>query len=198
MNRGRRALLLAAPGFLAGCTHATVPIQVRTRALVDAARDQINKTVRYDSAYTRIGYPMGDVPLERGVCTDVVIRAYRKLGLDLQRLVHENMAANFDLYPKRWELTAPDPNIDHRRVPNLMVFFSRFATSLPVTKDPNDYQPGDIITNLPFGRTHIAIVGDRKSWRSGRLMVIQNGGLGAREDDELFAYPLTGHYRYSL
>ncbi|ESQ87451.1 hypothetical protein ABAC460_19180 [Asticcacaulis sp. AC460] len=190
--------MLAMPGLLAGCSHASVPTQGRTRTLVDAARSQIHKTVKYDSVYSKIVYPMGDVPLERGVCTDVIIRAYRQLGLDLQQLVHEDMAANFDLYPKRWELTAPDPNIDHRRVPNLMVFFSRFAESLPVSKNAADYRPGDIITNLPFGRTHIAIVGDRKSWRSGRLMLIQNGGLGAREDDELFTYPLTGHYRYSL
>ena len=198
MIGGRRALLLAMPGLLAGCHPVTVTTEGRTKSLVDAARAQIHKTVRYDSAYTKIGYPMGDVPLERGVCTDVVIRAYRKLGIDLQQLVHEDMAVNFDLYPKRWELKAPDRNIDHRRVPNLTVFFSRFATSLPVTTNEADYRPGDIITNLPFGRTHIAIVGDRKSWLSGRLMVIQNGGLGAREDDELFAYPLTGHYRYSL
>ncbi len=155
-------------------------------------------TRSYDPTYTRIGYPNGDVPLSTGVCTDVVIRAYRAIGIDLQKLVHEDMAAHFALYPKSWGLKAPDTNIDHRRVPNLQVFFSRFGKVLPVTDDPKAFKPGDLITNLPGGRSHIAIVGDLVSPLSGRLMVYQNVGWGARLDDDLLTWEMTGHYRYAV
>ena len=175
-----------------------VATEGRTTTLLAAAREQTRHLCRYDGGYTRIGYPMGDVPLTQGACTDVVIRAYRALGVDLQQLVHEDMLAHFDLYPKRWGLAAPDSNIDHRRVPNLMVFFARFATVLPVSDRPADFKPGDLVTNRPGGGTHIAIVSNRQSMFADRLMVIQNCGWGPREDDQLFSYPMMGHYRFSL
>ncbi|MGZ3306383.1 MAG: DUF1287 domain-containing protein [Asticcacaulis sp.] len=195
----RRDFLMAAPVLaLAGCGKTRiVPTQGVTAQFISAARSQTRHFVLYDSKYTKIPYPNGDVALGKGVCADVIIRAYRAIGIDLQRLVHEDMIAHFDLYPKRWGLKAPDPNIDHRRVPNLMVFFSRFGQSLPVTQDPAAWKPGDMITNLPAGGTHIAIVSDRMT-ASGRPMVIQNAGWGVQENDDLLRYPILGHYRYAL
>jgi len=196
----RRALLVGAPALvLAGCSAPSraVPVVGRTATLLAAAHEQTRHFVLYDSGYTHIPYPNGDVAPGKGVCADVIIRAYRSLGIDLQRLVHEDMAANFDLYPKKWGLKAPDPNIDHRRVPNLRVFFSRFGQSLPVSQDPSSWKPGDLITNQPSG-PHIAIVSDRMAPGSDRPMVIQNIGWGVREDDQLLRYPITGHYRYGL
>lgn len=149
----------------------------------------------YDGGYRRIAYPGGDVSPDRGACTDVIIRAYRALGVDLQKLVHEDMLANFTAYPQIWGLTAPDANIDHRRVPNLARFFERAGASLPVSGDAIEYQPGDIITVNP---QHIALISDRRvRGRGDRLVVIQNKGLGVREDVQDFA-PITGHFRYAL
>ncbi len=195
----RRALLLAAPALaLAGCAKSrVVAITGKAAHFVDAAHAQTRHLVLYDSGYTRIPYPNGDVAPERGVCADVIIRAYRAIGIDLQRLVHEDMTAHFDLYPKKWGLKTPDPNIDHRRVPNLRVFFSRFGQSLPVSRDPSGWKPGDLITNQPSG-PHIAIVSDRLAPGTDRPIVIQNIGWGVREDDQLLSYPITGHYRYGL
>lgn len=198
MTFSRRALIAALPLGLAGCRHETLATTGRTRAFLDAAHDQTRRFVTYDASYTRLAYPGGDVPLSRGVCADVVIRAYRALGIDLQSLVHEDMAANFGLYPATWGLKAPDPNIDHRRVPNLMVFFSRFGQVLPISRRADDYRPGDILTTRPITRPHIAIVGDRRAWFGGDLMVIQNMGFGTREDNDLLRYKITGHYRYGL
>lgn len=198
VSMDRRAFLAAVPGLaLAGCSRAEVPVQRTAARLIGAARGQIGTTVAYDPAYTRIPYPNGDVPQAKGVCTDVVIRAYRAIGIDLQKLVHEDMRDNFRLYPKAWGLKQPDSNIDHRRVPNLRVFFARHGQSLPVSQDPKAYQPGDLITNRPAG-PHIAIVSDVISPVSGRLMVIQNIGWGAKLDDDLLTYPMTGHYRYGV
>jgi uncharacterized protein YijF (DUF1287 family) len=127
--------------------------------LADAAQKIIDHSIIYDPSYVRIKYPMGDVPADRGVCTDVIIRAYRQLGIDLQQLVHEDMVANFDKYPQSWGLSKPDSNIDHRRVPNLMTFFKRHGEVLPITKNPKDYKPGDIVCwNLGAGILHIGIV----------------------------------------
>ncbi len=195
----RRALLLGAPALaLSGCAPArAVPVAGRTATFLGAAHEQTKHIVLYDSGYTRIPYPNGDVAPGKGVCADVIVRAYRGIGIDLQRLVHEDMVAHFDLYPKKWGLKAPDPNIDHRRVPNLRVFFSRFGQSLPVSQDPSAWKPGDLITTQPGG-PHIAIVSDRIVSFSNRPMVIQNIGLGPREDDQLLRYPITGHYRYGL
>lgn len=164
--------------------------------LVHAALDRTAVTVRYDGAYLTIPYPGGDVPAEMGVCTDEVIRAYRTLGFDLQKLVHEDMKRSFSSYPKHWGLTKTDTNIDHRRVPNLQVFFKRKGTSLPVTRDPADYKPGDLITCTVAGRLpHIAMVvpapdGGETPW------IVHNIGSGPQLEPRLFEFPLTGHYRY--
>ena len=164
--------------------------------LVTAARAQIGVTVSYSPRYEKLAYPNGDVAPERGVCTDVVIRAYRKQGIDLQTLVHEDMGRAWDAYPKLWQLKARDSNIDHRRVPNLQTFFTRQGGALPVSRDGRDYRPGDIVTwRLPGNLPHIGIVSDQRSW-TGVPMVIHNIGAGAREENTLFAYPVTGHYRW--
>lgn len=165
--------------------------------VVAAALAQTKQVVRYDPAYVRLAYPNGDVPADTGVCTDVVIRAYRTaLGLDLQKLVHEDMKANFSKYPKNWGLSRPDSNIDHRRVPNLQTFFKRQGAALPVTDNPADYQPGDLITCTVAGRLpHIAIVvadpkGGKVPW------IVHNIGQGPKLENRLFEFPLTGHYRF--
>lgn len=168
--------------------------------LVDAARRQIGVTTVYDPAYTRITYPGGDVAQDRGVCTDVVIRAYRlAFRLDLQKLVHEDMLADFAAYPKAWGLKSTDTNIDHRRVPNLAVFFERRGASLPVSEDPADYQPGDLVTQmLPGNLTHIAIVSTNRSAEAPeRPLVVHNIGQGAREEDTLYVFRQTGHFRFA-
>ncbi|QBE64566.1 DUF1287 domain-containing protein [Pseudoduganella lutea] len=155
--------------------------------LVAAARAQIGVTLSYDPAYERIAYPNGDVPLARGVCTDVVIRAYRAIGIDLQQRVHEQMRA---------EKKPTDRNIDHRRVPNQAAFFRRHGTSLPPTRQAADYRPGDVVTwRLQGGLNHIGIVADKMS-PAGIPLVIHNIGDGTQLDDILFAYPVTGHFRY--
>ena len=164
--------------------------------LVDAAREQVGVTILHDAAYRRIPYPNGDVPADRGVCTDVVIRAYRRLGLDLQSLVHEDMKSHWSRYPKFWGLSRPDPNIDHRRVPNLAVFLSRQGEALPVRTDPRAYAPGDVVTwRLPSGVPHIGIIADRHA-PSGNPLVVHNIGAGTIEEDALFRFAITGHYRY--
>jgi len=162
-------------------------------AAVNLTKDQ----VRYDPSYFRIPYPNGDVPADRGVCTDVVIRAYRKLGIDLQREVHEDMKTNFGAYPKIWGLKKTDTNIDHRRVPNLMTFFTRHGAAKKVTDHGGDYLPGDVVTwNLSGGLTHIGIVVDKKSEDKKRCLIVHNIGSGQELSDCLFSYPITGHYRY--
>jgi hypothetical protein len=170
---------------------------VTAGGLPDAAREQLGVTTRYDPAYVRLTYPNGDVPADRGVCTDVVIRAFRRAhGLDLQKLVHEDMVANFALYPKIWGLNKPDRNIDHRRVPNLRVWFTRQGWSRAVKAEAAAYLPGDIVTcTVPQNRPHVMIVSDRRTGDGARPLVIHNIGAGTREEDRLFAFPLTGHYR---
>jgi len=168
------------------------------RRLVSAAIERTNHTVRYDSTYVRIVYPGGDVPSDTGVCTDEVIRSYRALGIDLQKEVHEDMAQNFSAYPRKWKwgLGKPDPNIDHRRVPNLMVFFGRKGESLPTSARPEDYGPGDLVTyDLGGNVPHIGIVIDRKG-SSGHYLIEHNIGRGPRIEDVLFNWKITGHYRY--
>ena len=164
--------------------------------IVTAARNQIGITTQYDGNYRKLAYPNGDFNRTTGVCTDVVIRALRDArSMDLQRLVHEDMKGNFSKYPQNWGLKRPDKNIDHRRVPNLQCYFKRRGWRLPLTKQPEDYLPGDLVTvtvggNLP----HIMIVSDRKS-ANGTPLVLHNIGSGTQEEDNLFTYPLTGHYR---
>ena len=182
--------------LLAAAAQAVPPADFPVR-LVDAAATQIGATTGYDPAYIRIAYPNGDVPIESGVCTDVVVRAYRELGVDLQQRVHEDMRASFAAYPKLWGLKSPDPNIDHRRVPNLAAFFTRHGKALKTSQDdPSIYAPGDIVTwRLPSGVPHIGIVSTRRV--DGRPTVVHNIGLGTRDDDALFAFVVTGHYRYA-
>jgi uncharacterized protein YijF (DUF1287 family) len=166
--------------------------------LVAAARERITHTVRYDPAYVRIPYPNGDVRADTGVCTDEIIRIYRAVGVDLQKLVHEDMLRNRSAYPHdpRWS-SGTDTNIDHRRVPNLMVFFARNGKSLPVTTRAEDYSPGDLVTwDLGGNVPHIGIIVDQKSAASGRYTVVHNIGQGPKMEDVLFNWKITGHYRY--
>lgn len=188
-----RALLIVLALAVASTALADPP------KLVSAARLQTRSAVVYDGAYIRIEYPMGDVPEGRGVCTDVVIRAYRTLGIDLQALVHEDMRANFGRYPQLWGLTRPDTNIDHRRVPNLQRFFERANATVRSAGPTAIYLPGDLVTwMLPGNLPHIGIVSDRSAPNASRPLIIHNIGAGTVEEDMLFAYPITGHYRYRV
>ncbi len=167
-------------------------------ALSEAALERTNHEIAPDGGYHVIDYPGGDIPADRGACTDVVIRAYRALGVDLQRDVHEAMSADFGRYPGVWGLSEPDANIDHRRVLNLEVFFASEGEELPVSDSPQDYQPGDLVT-WRIGwreRPHIGVVVDRRSPDGGRFMVVHNIGRGPELADVLFRHPITGHYRY--
>ncbi len=167
------------------------------KKLAKAAIELTEDNVVYDLSYFSIPYPNGDVPAGKGVCTDVLIRAYRKLGIDLQKEVHEDMKANFQLYPKNWGLKKTDTNIDHRRVPNLMVFFARKGTELSKSQIPSDYQPGDIVCwNLGGAITHIGLVSDQKSDDDKRFLIVHNIGGGQVLADCLFSYTIIGHYRF--
>jgi len=169
------------------------------KRLVAAAEERSHHAVRYDPAYVRIPYPGGDVPGDTGVCTDEVIRAYRAVGVDLQKEVHEDMEQNFSEYPRRWRwLSAhPDTSIDHRRVPNLMVFFGRKGETLARGQRSEDYAPGELVTwDLGGGVPHIGIVVGQRSAMSGRYMVLHNIGQGPKIEDVLFRWKITGHYRY--
>jgi len=186
----------------AGTRAAAAPLteaQAVGMSIAAAARKQVGQTLYYDPTYRRIAYPMGDVPIVVGVCTDVVIRALRgALKMDLQRLVHIDMSAAFSEYPQNWGLKNPDTNIDHRRVPNLRKYFSRKGYSIAVTNKPEDYLPGDIVTcMLPGNIPHIMIASDRKT-RAGVPLAIHNIGGGAQEEDRLFDFQITGHYRVKL
>ena len=226
---GRRAVLLGllAIGGAAGTVAATVPgYRLRTAfqlfadsrptlagataksfakaepwaaKLIAAAQAQVGVTLAYDPAYATLAYPGGDVARERGVCTDVVVRAYRDgLAIDLQKLVHQDMALNFSKYPARWGLKRPDRNIDHRRVPNLQVFFVRRGAELMVSKRSEDYLPGDLVTwMLPGNLPHIGIVTHHASLDGLRPLIVHNIGAGARLEDMLFDFERTGHYRYA-
>jgi uncharacterized protein YijF (DUF1287 family) len=169
------------------------------KRLVAAAMERTHHPVRYDAAYVKIPYPGGDVPADTGVCSDEVVRAYRAVGVDLQKEVHEDMLREFSAYPRKWKWLSwhPDTNIDHRRVPNLMVFFSRKGETLKITNRAEDYTPGDLVTwDLGGNVPHIGIVVDRKSWVSGRYMIVHNIGQGPTMEDVLFDWKITGHYRY--
>ncbi|GMV29786.1 MAG: hypothetical protein AMXMBFR59_19110 [Rhodanobacteraceae bacterium] len=191
-QRWRGALFAAA---LAASNAAADPSAFPANLLA-AATTQVGVTVSYDPAYVRIAYPGGDVPLDRGVCTDVVIRAYRALGIDLQQRVHEDMREAWSAYPKLWGLRAPDRNIDHRRVPNLATFFGRHGATLRVSQtDASQYAPGDIVTwRLASGVPHIGLVSATR--QAGRPLIVHNFGAGTQIEDVLFAYTVTGHYRY--
>ena len=166
--------------------------------IVQAARTQIGQTTMYDPAYVGLKYPDGDVPLERGVCTDVIIRALRKgAGLDLQKLVHEDMKKAFVKYPKIWGLKKTDRNIDHRRVPNLSCYFEREGYSLGASKNKRDYLAGDLVACLVGKRPHIMIVSDKKA-KDGTPLIIHNIGSGTKEENTLFAFKITGHFRLKI
>ena len=161
--------------------------------LSKAALAQVGVTTQYDSNYTALAYPGGDVPLERGVCADVIVRAFRGVGIDLQKTVHEDMLANFAVYPRRWNLKRPDANIDHRRVLNLMTWFQRQGWELPITSVSADYQVGDMVAwDLGNGLTHIGMVVKA----DGKMTVVHNIGQGARMEAVLFSWPQIGHFRW--
>lgn len=168
-----------------------------SQKVVDAAEAQTKERVVYDGRYFKLAYPGGDVPAELGVCTDVVVRAFRKAGTDLQVAVHEDMKKNFSAYPKKWGRRSPDPNIDHRRVPNLMTFFTRRGASLPVTKRAGDYKPGDLVSwDLGGGLTHIGVVVE-DPLGAAKPLIVHNIGRGPKREDVLFDWTITGHYRYA-
>ena len=167
-------------------------LAVKSQQIVLDARQQIGQTLYYDPAYTTLKYPMGDVPMIKGVCTDVIIRALRLQGVDLQKLIHEDMKKNFAVYPKKWGLKSTDRNIDHRRVPNIMTYFQRQGYEI---KDKN-YKAGDIVTwDLGKGLVHIGIISNQKSLVNSTPLVIHNIGSGTQENNILFDYKITGHYR---
>nr|WP_285714666.1 DUF1287 domain-containing protein [Proteus vulgaris] len=170
----------------------------QNKKLVEYAADLL-RAVFYDSDYRKIDYPMGDVPAYKGVCSDVIIRSYRGIDIDLQKLLHEDIKANFSAYPSKrmWGLNKPDTNIDHRRVPNLEVFFTRKGKVKPITKNAEDYVPGDIVSwRLDNGRPHIGIVVNKKSGDNQRYLVMHNIGFGQVAEDVLFSWKITGHFTY--
>ncbi|HEY1421937.1 MAG TPA: DUF1287 domain-containing protein [Candidatus Acidoferrum sp.] len=209
---GSRLFLLILVLSLAVVCHAlqtvsplTAPQQQFLNRFAASAVDRTHHSVRYDPAYVRIPYPGGDVPASTGVCTDEVIRAYRSVGIDLQKEVHEDMASHTSAYPRKWNsssrpsnASATDTNIDHRRVPNLMVFFARHGQALPLSTEARDYHPGEIVAwNLGGGITHIGIVVDKISPQSGHYMIVHNIGQGPQMEDVLFKWIIIGHYRYA-
>lgn len=204
MRRALLACLLALAGIPAAparaettaSTDAATAEAARAMRLIEAARARTLRPERYDPAYFSIAYPGGDVPDDRGVCTDVIIRAYRHIGIDLQVEVHEDMRAHFGRYPALWGLTRTDRNIDHRRVPNLETYFTRRGAALPVAREAAAYRPGDLVTwRLPGNLPHIGIVSDRRS-AAGTPLILHNIGTGTQEEDALFTWPITAHFRY--
>ena len=183
--------------FVLVCHFCFAQSITQQHTLVSAALTLTQQKVTYDPSYFAIAYPNGDVPDDKGVCTDVIIRAYRKIGIDLQKEVHEDMKANFNLYPKIWGLKTTDKNIDHRRVPNLMTFFERKEAGKSISKNAKDYLPGDIVCwNLGGAITHIGIVVNKRSADGKRNMIVHNIGSGQVLEDCLFNYKIIGHYRY--
>jgi len=183
--------------LLLSATLFGIPDKPFSEKLSAAAISLTADDVAYDPTYYSIKYPNGDVPKNKGVCTDVIIRAYRKLGIDLQREVHVDMKQNFSKYPKKWGLSKPDANIDHRRVPNLEVFFTRFGHKLPVRANASDYKTGDLVTWMINNKLpHIGIVTNKKSVDGKRNLIVHNVGGGQVLEDCLFRYKITGHYRY--
>ncbi len=205
MKRSFALLLLA----LTGCTSFSAHVQpaketapalqatkqnpkaTPTEKLIAAALEQVDVTTEYDPAYVKLTYPNGDVPLKTGVCADVIVRAFRQVGVDLQKELHEDMKRSFAQYPKKWGAKAPDTNIDHRRVPNLMTWFARQGKALPFS----DYQPGDVVAwDLGGGLTHIGFVSDVKA--NPQYKIVHNIGAGTQLEDRLLEWKVIGHYRY--
>lgn len=203
----RRSLLVAAGGFgFTTFSGLTLGQRNQTRArssseaikkLLDSAHEQSIITKHYDPRYVQIAYPGGDVPRATGVCSDVIIRAFRALDIDLQKMVHEDMAKNFVVYPRRWNLSRPDTNIDHRRVPNLMMYFSRRGKAQPIIENARHFQAGDIVAwDLGTRQTHIGIVSDEQKLFTQRPLIFHNIGAGVKHEDVLFKWRVIGHYRY--
>lgn len=194
------ALAMACAPKATRADHASqdsVEVKPALRPVIENALEQTAQTTVYDPSYVKLAYPGGDLPIERGVCADVIVRAFRKGGVDLQKEVHEDMARDFAAYPQRWGLKAPDTNIDHRRVPNLMTFFKRRGKLRPITESAKDYEPGDVVAwDLGGGLTHIGIVVNRRAGDGERYLVVHNIGAGARLEDVLFNWRQIGHYRY--
>jgi uncharacterized protein YijF (DUF1287 family) len=166
------------------------------KKLVDSAIEQTRQTFEYDPSYTKLDYPNGDVPVERGVCADVIVRAFRNAGMDLQKEVHEDMSRNFSAYPARWGARRPDKNIDHRRVANLMTLFERRSRSVPITRQTSDYVPGDVVAwELDNRLLHIGLVTDAVAADTRNYLVVHNIGAGARLEDVLMDWKIIGHYR---
>ena len=176
----------------------TIPLKSpKIQAVIDSAIEQTGVTTSYDPSYVRIPYPDGDVASNTGVCSDVVIRAFRKAGVDLQVKVHEDMSANFAVYPHQWGLTRPDSSIDHRRVPNLMTYFKRQGKSVPITLNAADYHPGDVVAwDFGSGKTHIGLISNRRNPKTSRFLIVHNAGMGTRLEDRMFDWPIIGHYRH--
>lgn len=175
--------------------YRTVATDAGTAEFLSGANAQIGVTVSYDPSYQKLDFPLGDVPKEEGVCSDVVVRAYRAIGVDLQAEVNADMKTNFSKYPTKYGLSAPDPNIDHRRVPNLMTYFDRKGRSKPITKNPADYLPGDIVAwKFPRNQTHIGIVSEISDAATGIPYIYSNSGRGTLKEDILFGYEIIGHY----
>jgi uncharacterized protein YijF (DUF1287 family) len=167
------------------------------KKLLEAAIAQVGVTTSYDPTYVGIDYPGGDVPIETGVCSDVLVRAFRKAGLDLQQVVHEDMKSVRIAYPNKWGSAGTDPNIDHRRVLNLMTYFGRKGKAVPITSEAKDYLAGDIVAwDLGGGIDHIGLVTNLLSDRGGRRLIVHNIGAGTKVEDRLFDWKITGHYRY--
>ncbi len=203
INFDRRSIMLGLTGLIACSPQAPAQTMIRSSVkaatLLAAARRQLGVTLTYDPAYTRLRFPGGDVVREKGVCTDVIIRAYRDaFGTDLQALVNADMKRAFSAYPKRWGLARPDSNIDHRRVPNLQTYLGRSGAKRTLPSSYDGWEPGDIFTSLVGGNLpHIGIVSDKRT-AEGRPLVIHNIGAGTREEDSLYAHRLTGRYRWGL
>jgi len=188
-------LLVLAPAGAACAQDA--PVDPRVAEVVAAAHAQVGVTRFYDPAYRRLDFPGGDVPVERGVCSDVVVRAWRAIGIDLQAELYRDMRAHFAVYPRIWGLTKPDPNIDHRRVPNLETFLRRHGESFPPGRDASAYRAGDLVSwRLERGEPHIGIVSTRRSVDGRRPLIVHNIGAGTQVEDVLFHWPPTGHFRY--
>ncbi|MCI0336801.1 MAG: DUF1287 domain-containing protein [Acidobacteria bacterium] len=217
MNSGFRSLsVVLLVGLLTGChlvRSASKNVYLGERELAAAQKvkpnatplekalansiEQTTKTLSYDPSYVKLDYPNGDVPIERGVCADVIVRAFRQGGVDLQKEVHEDMSKNFAKYPQKWGAKKPDKNIDHRRVPNLMTWFERQGKSLSLSKDGKSFLPGDVVSwELEDGRFHIGIVSQIKVKDTDRYAIVHNIGLGARLEDVLFEWKVIGHYRF--
>jgi uncharacterized protein len=178
-------------------TTAAPEVGSQATLLIASANSQIGVTTGYDPSYVRLAFPGGDVDMSTGVCSDVIIRSYRGIGIDLQKQVNTDMRANFSKYPATWGLSKPDPNIDHRRVPNLETFFKRKGASLPVTDRGADYQPGDVVTwRINNQLPHTGLVSSELVAGTDRFLIVHNVGQGARKEDILFAWPITGHYRW--